>query len=60
MVGSPSARSITCCANRKTSATSPVSNLAMNTEKDSATVNVGSPIDSSSRSCSVASRDASQ
>ena len=60
LVGSPSAKSMTRWANRRTSAISPVSCLAASAASDSPTVSVGSPIDSSSAVCSVASRDASR
>ena len=57
---SPSATSITIWASRRTSAISPTSCLADIAANDSAAVIVGSPMDSSSRTSSLARRDASR
>ena len=59
-MGSPSARSMARWASRRVSAISPAKYFAVIAAKDSPSIKVGSPMDSSSPVYSEASRDASR
>ena len=57
LAGSSSANSMTLFDHRSTAANSPVSHLTTLATNDSATVNIGSPMDSMSDICSEAQRE---
>jgi hypothetical protein len=60
LAGSPSVSSMTVCDQRSTSAISPTGSFVLIAARDSSTVKVGMPIDSTSGMVSEASRDASR